>query len=188
MIPGKIQRIAVVGTTGSGKTMTAIELSRRLGISHVELDALYWGPDWTESKTEDFRTQVGEVIKSDSWIVDGNYSVVRDIIWPRAQIVVWLDYSLPIIMWQLTRRTFRRIILREELWNGCVERFWPQFFSRESIFLWALKTYRTRRKKYPELFAKPENAHLSIIRLRSPKMANKWIFNFEIEQKHEITN
>jgi hypothetical protein len=62
----------------------------------------------------------------------------------------------------------------EALWQGNKERFWVQFFSRESLFLWALQTYGRRRKEYPALFRQSEYAHLKVIRLRSPGQTERW--------------
>src|SRR6476659_9383882 len=50
-----LQRIAVVGTSGSGKTTLARQLSGRLGLAHVELDALHWDPGWAPTPAEVFR-------------------------------------------------------------------------------------------------------------------------------------
>lgn len=114
--PGR--RIVVVGTTGSGKTTTARRLAANLGYPHVELDALHWEPNWTPAPVEVFRRRVREVTRAACWVVDGNYSQVRDVLWPAADTIVWLDYALPVIMGRLLRRTARRALPREELWNG----------------------------------------------------------------------
>lgn len=87
-----MRRIIVIGTTGSGKTTTARAIAERLGILHVELDALNWGPDWTEVPWEVFRQRVSEAVAGDHWVVNGNYSKSRDIVWPRADAAVWLDF------------------------------------------------------------------------------------------------
>jgi adenylate kinase family enzyme len=173
------QRIVVIGTTGSGKTTLATQLARRLGASHIELDALHWEPDWAAAPLDVFRARVTQALSLDSWVADGNYSKVRDIVWGRADSIVWLDYSLPVILGRLTRRTVHRIITREELWNGNRENLRGAFFSRDSIFLWALKTYRKQRRIYPPLFAQPEYHHLTIIRLPSPHVTNRWLDNIE---------
>lgn len=89
-LPGR--RIAVVGTTGSGKTTTARRLAAALKVPHVELDALYWQPEWTETPVEPFRRLVSEALSADGWVVDGNYGKVRDIVLARAESVVWLDF------------------------------------------------------------------------------------------------
>jgi adenylate kinase family enzyme len=165
------KRIVVVGSTGSGKTTLARRLARQLDLTHVELDALHWDPNWTPTSASVFRERTAAALGGASWVADGNYSKVRDIVWARADTVIWLDYSLPIILWRLARRTCWRVITRVELWNGNRERFREQFFSRESIFLWALTTYRRRRREYPALFERPEHAHLTIVHLRSPRSA-----------------
>jgi adenylate kinase family enzyme len=170
-----MQRIAVVGTSGSGKTTLAGQLAQRLGFPHVELDAIHWGPNWTPAPREEFKARVAEALNGDTWVTDGNYGVVRDVIWPQADTLVWLDFSLVVVMRRVIWRTLRRAFTREELWNENRERVREAVFSRESIILWALTTYRRRRREYPLLFAKPEHAHLRIIRLRSPRAAQEWL-------------
>ena len=170
-------RIVVVGTTGSGKTTLAGELAQRLEVPHVELDALHWEPHWVEAPIEIFRKRVAHAVSGEAWVTDGNYSAVRDIVWSCADTIVWLDYSLPTILYRLARRTFRRIFTREELWNGNKERIWVQFLSRDSIFLWALKTYRRRRREYPELLSSPEHTHLHLVHLHSPHPARRFLLS-----------
>ena len=169
------RRINVVGTTGSGKTTTARQLAERLGILHVEMDALNWGPGWTAAAPEVLRERTAQALVGEAWVVDGNYSSARNVVWGRADTVVWLDYSLLVIMTQLLRRTVRRVATREELWSGNRERFWNNFFTRDSILWWGLTTYRRRRREYPALLARPEYAHLAVVHLRSPRATRKWL-------------
>lgn len=169
------RRIAVVGTSGSGKTTLAQRLARHLGIKHVELDAVHWGPDWTPTPREVLRVRVAQALAGNAWVTDGNYSAVRDIVWSRADTVVWLDYPWPVVMGRVTWRTLRRSLFGEELWNGNREQLRNAAFSRDSIIWWALSTYRRRRREYPLLFRQPEHAHLEIVRLRSSRMANEWL-------------
>ncbi|MBU0490401.1 MAG: hypothetical protein KKB13_00995, partial [Chloroflexi bacterium] len=89
--------------------------------------------------------------------------------------VVWLDYSLPVILWRVVWRTLRRTLTREELWSGNRETLRQALFSRESIVLWSLQTYRRRRREYPALFARPAYAHLTIVHLRSPQATRDWL-------------
>jgi len=173
---GKLgRRINVVGTTGSGKTTTARQLAERLGIPHVEMDALNWGPNWTPAEREVLRARTAQALVGEAWVVDGNYGSVRDIVWGRADTIVWLDFCLLVTMIQLTRRTVRRVATREELWSGNRERFWNSFFTRDSILWWGLTTHRRRRREYPVLLAQPEYAHLAVVHLRSPRAARKWL-------------
>jgi adenylate kinase family enzyme len=169
-----MQRIVVVGTTGSGKTTMAGRLSDKLGIPHTELDALNWGPNWTMRPPEVFLSAVEQATRGKTWVVDGNYSRSREIVWSRADTIVWLDYPLWLILWRLWWRTLRRRVRQEELWSGNRERLWTHFFTRDSLFLWALQTYNRRRREYPILLQEPGYAHLQVVRLRSPKMAEAW--------------
>lgn len=170
------QRIAVVGTTGSGKTTLAHHLAQRLEIPHVELDALHWGSDWSPVPTAVFRRRTARALSGSQWVVDGNYGKVRDIVWGRADIVVWLDYALPVVMGRLMWRTLRRVVTREELWSGNREGV-RGTLSGDSILLWALRTYWRRRREYPALFASPEHAHLTVVHLRSPRATDDWLFS-----------
>jgi adenylate kinase family enzyme len=172
-----VRRIVVVGTSGSGKTALARGLAERLGYPHVELDALHWRPNWTSTPGDEFRDRVMRAVDGDAWVVDGNYSVVRDIIWNRADTIVWLDYALPVILWRLLSRTVRRVLTRQELWAGNRENL-RLMFSRDSIFWWALHTYRKHRRTYAAVFSEPAHGHLTIVRLRSPRACAAWLSRY----------
>jgi adenylate kinase family enzyme len=169
------RRIAVVGTSGAGKTTLAQRLAQRLGIPHVELDALHWDPNWTPAPPDLFRERTAEALSGQAWTTDGNYSTVRDIVWKRADTVVWLDYSLPVVMGRVTWRTLRRSIRGEQLWNDNRERLQEALLSRDSVVWWALRTYHRRKVEYPNLFSLPEYAHLAVVHLRSPRAAREWL-------------
>jgi len=169
-----MERIVVVGTTGSGKTTVAARLAAQLGYPHIELDALHWAPGWQEVPLETFRTRLDEATATGRWVVDGNYSKVADLTWRRADTIVWLDYPFFTVFRQLLGRTLRRIATRELLWGTNRESL-RAALSRDSILLWMLKTYHRRRKQYPILFEQPEHAHLTVVRLRSPAQTRAWL-------------
>jgi len=169
------QRIVVVGTAGSGKTTLAGQLAARLGLPHVELDALHWDANWTMVPLPVFRERVAQALAGDAWVVDGSYGKARDLVWPRAKMIVWLDYGLPIIFWRLFWRSVQRSLAREELWNGNRERLRDQFFSRDSLFLWALQSNRRQGAEYLALLQRPEHAHLELVRLRLPAATRAWL-------------
>ena len=169
-----MKRIAVVGATGSGKTTLAEQIAQRLGYRHVETDALHWEPNWQEAPLDVFRARVDQALTGDGWVIDGNYSKVRDIVWGRADTLVWIDYPLPIIFWRLGWRTFKRIVTREQLWATNREG-WRAIFSRDSLFLWVLQSRPRHRRDYPRLLQQPEYAHLKLIRLYSPRETDEWL-------------
>ncbi len=170
-----LRRIVVVGTSGSGKTTLATRIAETLGLPHVELDALNWGPNWTQASAELFRERVSQALKGPEWVVDGNYSRVRDVVWGHADTLVWLDYSLPVVLWRVISRTLRRSLTQEELWNENRETLRTAVFSRDGIIVFAVRSYRRRRKTYPQVLAQPEYAHLAVVRLRSPHAARRWL-------------
>lgn len=174
-----MNRVSVVGSTGSGKTTFGRELARRLGVSFVELDALNWGPNWTMVPVGVFKERVARAAEGDAWVIDGNYSGrgARDLVWPRADTLIWLDPPLGAIFVRLFRRAVHRSRSGEELWpdTGNRETLRNQFLSRDSLFWWALKTHFRRRRDLPIILARPEFSHLKVHRFRRPADAAAWL-------------
>lgn len=169
------ERIAVVGTSGAGKTTLAESLARRIGAKHIELDEHYWQANWTPRCLDDFRQRIDDLTRESCWVCDGNYSVVRDIVWRRATTVVWLNYPLRVVFGRALRRTLLRCSFRKQLYGGNRETFWKSFFSRDSILLWAIRTHAAHRREYPRQFAVDEHSHLRIVELRSELEARNYL-------------
>ncbi|MFH1689776.1 MAG: hypothetical protein ABIE42_06005 [Candidatus Eisenbacteria bacterium] len=147
-----MKRVVVIGSSCSGKTTFARRVAGALGVPYVELDALNWGPNWTECPVDDLRLAVRERVSGNGWVVDGNYSKVQDIVWPQATDAVWLNYPFPLVFARAVRRTLRRVFTREELFGGCRESFRTAFLSRDSILWWVITSFRGRRRQYEKLF------------------------------------
>lgn len=170
-----MRRVVVGGSTGAGKSTFARALAARLGLPVIELDALRHGPGWSETPDDEFRARVVAATAGAAWVVDGNYSVIRAVTWGRADTLVWLDYPLPTVAWRLFRRTNRRIFRREALWNGNRERFRTAYLSRDSLYLWLLRSYWKRRRTWPAVLAEPAHRHLTVVRLADPRAAAAWL-------------
>ena len=138
-----------------------------MGLPHLELDAVFHQPDRQPLDTAEFRRTVSEFTSGDAWVVDGNYSAVRDIVWSRADTVIWIDPPRHRVMRRLTARTLRRMVTRAELWNGNRERLRFLFSREESILLWAWTSHHRVRSRYQAAQADPANAHLSFVRVRT---------------------
>src|ERR1039458_779479 len=86
----RVTRVVVHGASGSGKSTLAAALARALGVECLELDGLYQQPNWTPLDVDEFRSRVASFVEQSHWVVDGNYSQVRDIIWPLATTIVMI--------------------------------------------------------------------------------------------------
>jgi adenylate kinase family enzyme len=165
-----VLRVSVVGNSGSGKTTIAAALSAALNAPHLELDSVFHQPGWVPLERAEFRRQVAEFVAAQRWVTDGNYSKVQDLIWARADTVVWLDLPRYRVMRRVIWRTLRRAVLRVELWNGNREP-WANFLRADpekSVIAWAWTQQRPVRQRYERALADPANAHLAFIRLRTP--------------------
>jgi len=171
------KRIVVVGVTGSGKSRLAEILAQKLGLNFIDLDALYWKPDWVDSEDEEFQEKVAAATRASDWALAGNYSKLRNIIWPRAEAIVWLDYPFLLVFGRLCQRTLQRWWTHESLWGTNYERLLPQFkfWSKESLFYWQVRSYRRHKRFYPQSFARPENSHLKVLHFKQPGETEEWL-------------
>lgn len=168
-------RVVVVGTSGAGKSTLAGALASKLGVAHVELDALHWEPGWVEAPDDVFLARVEAATAGGAWVVDGNYAVARDLLWRRADTLVWLDYERPVVMARVVWRTLRRAALRETLWNGNRERLLPNLWGPDSVIAWAWTTWARRRREYEALLASDAYGHLRVLRFARPADAARWL-------------
>jgi adenylate kinase family enzyme len=168
------RRILIIGTTGSGKTTLARTLSRIGGVRHIELDMLMYRDNWKAIPVEHFVEQVAAIAESDSWLIDGNYASVRRLTWERADLVVWLDYPLGIILGRLLKRSFLRLLRSSDLGNNNREQF-RRLFGRRSIVLWAIRSHGPLRKEYEIAVTSKRSNSPCIIRLRSPRRTRIWL-------------
>lgn len=159
-----LERIAIVGSSCAGKTTLARELASRLDAPHTELDGLYWGPGWTALEKPEFRSRVRALTAGPHWVIDGNYSRVRDVIWERATAIVWLDYPFPLVFRRAVTRTIRRVLTREEICGGNRERL-RDIVDPDWIPWWVVRTFRRRRAELGEWLGRPEYSELRVLRL-----------------------
>jgi adenylate kinase family enzyme len=165
MVVGAGTRIIVIGTSGAGKTTLARKIAGRLGLPHIELDAINWQPGWRDLDRHDQPEFVRRV-------ADGNYGSVRDMLWRQATHLVWLDYERPVIMVRVIARSVYRATLGGELWFGTGNReHWRDFMRPSHPIRWAWSTWRQRRRETEERLRRPEFAHLVVFRLRRPAEA-----------------
>lgn len=171
-----MRRVWVIGAGGSGKTTFAGALARRLGVPHVELDALHHGPNWAEPVLGQFRAAVAAELAADGWVVDGGYQhKLGDMVPRAADTIVWLDPPLHVAVRRMTTRTLWRLWHRTELWNGNRESMRAAFWGRKSLVWSGITQHRAYRRDLPCALASPELAGRRIVRLRTVRAAREWL-------------
>jgi len=175
MIDLSCERILVIGNSCAGKTT----FSRRLGTLTrspvIELDELHWSENWEEQPDDVFGQRVRAATAGPAWIADGNYSAIREILWPRATVAVWLNYRFPRVLWRGLRRSVRRSLTGEALWHGNRESWRRTFLSRDSILLWIIRTHRRRRRQFAELRRSDTYPHLHWVEFTAPAQADELV-------------
>lgn len=159
----------MVGNSGSGKSTVSRALAASLAVPYIEIDALNHQANWTPLEPAELLARVDDATTSDGWVVDGNYSSVLDLVWERADTVVWLDLPRSLVMRQVITRTAKRVLTREELWNGNRER-WRNVVHpdpEESVIRWAWTRHTTYAERYAARTSDQRWDHLEVVRLRS---------------------
>ncbi|BCM90156.1 hypothetical protein IAD21_02007 [Abditibacteriota bacterium] len=169
-----MNRIWIVGESGSGKTTLANALSQVLGAECVDLDELYWRPNWQVAPPDEFHTDVERVLSEVRWVVAGNYAKTQAQFIPLADTIIWLDYPLPFVFVRLLKRTLRRVNKQEPCSGGNFETL-RLTFSRESILLWLLRTFRRSRRRGWQVKREARLAQKRFIHFRHPTQCEQWL-------------
>jgi adenylate kinase family enzyme len=166
-------RIVVIGSSCAGKSTFAQALAETRACKYIELDELFWGPDWTPKPEPEFLSLVASSAAADDWVAAGNYSLARPLLWSRATTIVWLNFSLPLVLWRGLKRTVARNVRGEVLFHGNRESFKRAFLSRESILWWIASTYRRRQREFLALRESAEFQHVEWLEARNPRAADQ---------------
>jgi len=183
------RRVAVYGPSGSGKSTLGRELATRLALPVLELDAVFHAhPNWVDLSREEFRERVTEYLDAhpDGWVIEGNYSLVRDLILPHADTAIWIDLPFLTVYRRLAWRTIWRSLTHGELWNGNRETLRQTFLSRDSMLVWGVSAWRrTRSSLYGSLIAARPAAR--VYRLRTAGQVRYLLANAQAAVEPEIT-
>jgi adenylate kinase family enzyme len=177
----KPRRVHICGCSGSGKSTLGKTLAEILDVPFTELDSIFHLPDWGELPREQFVAKIAKLSESDGWVVDGNYSYARAHLWSRADTVIFLDYPYALVWWRVVRRTLRRMIYREVLWNGNREVPLRTFFTRESIVWWMMTTWHKRHRDAIASETCPELAGKAVFRSQNPAQTAEWLVSLRVK-------
>ena len=175
-LPFRPARVLVAGVTGSGKTTLSRRLAALWDLRHVEIDGLFHGPDWTPRA--EFFDDVRAFAAEERWVTEWQYTSkgTDEILTPRAQLALWLDYPYRVVRSRLLRRTLSRSILRTRMWNGNVEKpIWRMLGAtpEESILAWQTATLHKWSERFPAV--QERFPHLTIVRLTHPRETERWL-------------
>ncbi|WP_309504434.1 MULTISPECIES: AAA family ATPase [Nocardioides] len=171
-MPGRPQRVVVAGASGSGKSTLAARIGALLDLPYTEMDSLYHGPGWVPRPS--FEADVDALVAGERWVTEWQYSHARPLLAERADLFVWLDLPYPLVLARVVRRTVRRRLRREELWNGNQEGPLHTFFTDpEHIVRWSWQTRHQYRERVPAVAA--DRPDLPIVRLRSRRQLERWL-------------
>lgn len=171
-----MRRIVIVGNTGTGKTTLARQLAADLDLTHIELDGLFHGPNWTPTPPEQFQAKIQAAMDAadratDGWTMCGNYQSASDRIGQKAaDTIIWLDMPRWLVMRRVSGRTVRRAVRREVLWNGNREPMtnFTKWDPELNIIRWAWVKYGDYIQQGEAAMSDGTWAHATVHRLRSP--------------------
>jgi adenylate kinase family enzyme len=171
-LPYRPRRLLVAGTSGSGKTTLARRIAAELGVPHTELDALHHGPAWTPRPQ--FAHDVTRLVAQPAWVTEWQYAAVRNLLLDRADCLVWLDLSRAVVLGRVVRRTLRRRLRREVLWNGNVEPPLRTILRNpDHIVRWAWRTHGRTAERVAA--ARRRRADLLVVRLAGADAVDAWV-------------
>lgn len=175
----RLNRINIIGTSGSGKSTFSRELANKLNLPYLEMDAIYWKDDWKFTSDEELMENVRIATEGERWLLDGNYNRTQPIKWKNVQTIIWLDYPFRLVFYRVLKRSIARLFDRKTLWGtNNRESFRKSFLSKDSIIVWMWTSYPNMKERYSRLFEK-NTKEWQLIRLTSPLEAKKFLKNFE---------
>jgi adenylate kinase family enzyme len=165
-------RVLVYGVTGSGKSTAAVAIGARTGLPLTLVDELTWLPGWVPVDAAVQREMIGEIVAGERWLLDTAYGAHLDLVLPRAELVVGLDYPRWLSLARLVRRTVSRVVTQEPMCNGNVET-WRQVFARDSIIVWHFRSFARKRARMRAWAVTPDGPE--VVLFRRPRELEAWI-------------
>jgi adenylate kinase family enzyme len=165
-----IDRVAIIGCGGSGKTVLAGQLANHLGLTVTNLDARYYDDGWNPTPPERFAALQRELVTADRWIIEGNYASTLPIRLARADTVIFLDLPARTCLWGIAQRRWR--YRGGQHTDGVYDRITWSFIK------YVIGYRRSMRPRVTALLAE-HGQHARYIRLTSRRQANRFLHQLE---------
>lgn len=170
-------RVLVYGVTGSGKSTAAVAIGLRTGLPVTLVDEITWLPGWVPVEGQVQRELIGGIIAGERWLLDSSYGAWLDLVLPRVELVVGLDYPRWLSFGRLLRRTVSGAVTKEPRCNGNVES-WRNMLSRDSILIWHLRSFARKRDRMRAWAADPDMP--PVVLFRHPRELETWLENLDL--------
>ncbi|WP_420174194.1 adenylate kinase [Luteococcus sp. OSA5] len=175
----RAQRVLCYGVTGSGKSTAAHRLGALLGLPvHLVDDEIGWLPHWQQRPVPEQRELAATVVAQERWLLDSAYGHWRDLVLPRTQVIVALDYPRWLTLARLLRRTVWRVVSREPQCNGNVETL-RQTLSKDSIIVWHFRSFANKRRRMRAYEVAGDGP--AVIRLTHPRQLRRLLAQLAAE-------
>lgn len=164
-----MQNIVVIGATGPGKSTFAGQMAARLGLPYISTDPLYWAENWQRVPLAEVHSRIALITAQPQWVLDGNFDDAREVVWMRADTLIWLDYPRRVVWSRLVRRNLGLFLFRTPTWSG----------NRMTLKMalsgirHGLRGYRAKRQGYPAALRLYKNAR--VLHFRRPRHAASWL-------------
>ena len=163
------RRIMVIGASGSGKSFLAARLAADLALPLLASDGIFWTPEWSPAPIDSIRAWLTAALAAPAWVMDGNFDEDREMLWHAADLIVWLDLSLPLTVSRVVRRNMRWWASRSPVWG----------LKRMTLVkAWggvrhAARSHRRKRHFYPSYL---DDLHgVEIVVIRSSQQLRRWL-------------
>ena len=172
-------RVALHAVTGSGKSTLAARLAALTGAPHVSVDDLMWRPGWVQLTDEEQVEAIRPWAQQPRWVMDSLWPATREVVLPRTDLLVALDFPRRVSLGRLLRRTGRRLRTGEEFCGGNTES-WRRALSSDSIVAWHFRSFPTKRATIAGWAA--DAGSPPVVRFTSPREVDAWLR--ALEQSH----
>jgi adenylate kinase family enzyme len=164
-----IERVAIIGSGGAGKSVLARRLGEILNLPVIHLDVLFWKPGWVETPADEWRATQQQLVSEPRWIIDGNHAATMDVRLGAADTVVLIDLPRRICFWRVVKRSFaHRGRPRADRAEGCDERLDRQFLRW--VWTWPREG---RPQALAAIATHAPNAR--VVTLRSSRDVERWL-------------
>nr|WP_277924052.1 AAA family ATPase [Sphingomonas hankookensis] len=163
------RRVLVIGTSGLGKSTLAARIAERLSIPFVATDEMYWTSNWQLVDEKIVERRIAAVVQDSAWVLDGNFDRERAIVWPAADLIVWLDLPLATTVRRVAVRNLGWWLSRSPIWGG--KRV--TLARALSGIRHSARSHAGKRRTYPDALA-AQGAD-RVVMLRSAAMVEAWL-------------